>query len=146
MARSKKPVLKFKLLSKNAKLPFYAHDDDAAFDICSTLSGVLKKGECKSFPAGLASEFPSGWFVSVRGRGGLAKEGIDVLGGVVDAGYRGEWQIILANVGKKTYKIQKGERIAQGILQPAPRAKIVEVEKLSESRRGEKGFGSTGRK
>lgn len=72
--------------------------------------------------------------------------GIHVLGGVVDAGYRGEWRVILANFGPKDYKVAKGERIAQGILQPALAAKILKVNKLGKSQRGEGGFGSTGKK
>lgn len=142
----KKPVLKFKLLERDAKLPSYAHADDAAFDVSTTFGCVIKPGECKIFPTGIASEISKGWFVSLRGRGGISKHGIDVLAGVVDAGYRGEWQVILANVGKKSYKVEKGERIAEGILLPCPQAKIVNTQKLSVSKRGEKGFGSTGRK
>ncbi|MCJ7805666.1 dUTP diphosphatase [Patescibacteria group bacterium] len=146
MARYRKPTLKFKLLAKGAKLPFYAHDDDAAFDLYSTTSGTIKKGEIKIFPTGIASEIPKGWFVSFRGRGSMSKNGIDVFAGVIDAGYRGEWQVLLANTAGKRYRVKKGDKIAQGILQPAPQAKIVEVKKLSESKRGEGGFGSTGRK
>lgn len=143
---SKKPIIKFKLLHKDAKLPFYAHDDDAAFDLFTTASETIKKGEIKIFPTGIASEIPKGWFVSFRGRGSMSMKGIDVFAGVVDAGYRGEWQVMLANAAGKKYRVEKGDKIAQGILQPAPQAKIVEVKKLAASKRGEKGFGSTGRK
>jgi len=144
---AKKPVIKFLRLNSDATLPKYAHDDDAAFDISSVISQTIKKGEIKTFLTGLASEIPNGWYVSIRDRSGLAVNfGLHVLAGVIDAGYRGEWKMTLVNLSKKSYKITKGERIAQGILLPSPQAKIVEVNKLSDSKRGEKGFGSTGRK
>jgi dUTP pyrophosphatase len=145
--RRVRPVLKLLRLHKDATLPSYSHDDDAGFDISVVVSGTIRKGEKKTFPTGIASEIPWGWFVSVRDRSGLSvNQGLHVLAGVIDAGYRGEWQITIINLGPKAYKVQKGERIAQGILQPAPQAKIVEVNKLSETKRGKKGFGSTGRK
>lgn len=139
--------LKFKLLDPQAKLPAYAHQGDAAFDIYSIESVNLKKGETHPVKTGVASEIPAGYFVSFRGRSGLAaKSSIDVLGGVIDATYRGEWMVILTNLGKTSYKIEKGDRIAQGILHPVPPVKIVEVKKLSETIRGGSGFGSSGKK
>ena len=144
---AKKPVIKFLRLHKDVILPKYAHDDDAAFDISTVISGTIKKGEIKSFLTGIASEIPKGWYVSIRDRSGLAVNfGLHVLAGVIDAGYRGEWKMTLINLSKKAYRITKGERIAQGILLPSPQAKIIEVKKLTDSKRGEKGFGSTGRK
>ena len=139
-------MIKFLRLHKGAILPKYAHDDDAAFDLYTTTSGTIKKGEIKIFPTGIASEIPKGWFVSFRGRGSMSIKGIDVFAGVIDAGYRGEWQVMLANTAGKRYRVEKGDKVAQGILQPAPQAKIIEVKKLSESKRGAKGFGSTGKK
>lgn len=139
--------LKFKLLDPQAKLPSYAHEGDAAFDIYSIEKVTLGKGKTIPIKTGVASEIPAGYFISFRGRSGLAaKNSIDVLGGVIDATYRGEWMVILTNLGKTSYKIEKGERIAQGILHPAPSVKIVEVKKLSNSIRGENRFGSSGRK
>jgi dUTP pyrophosphatase len=144
---SKKLTLKFQLLSSDATLPAYAHDDDAAFDIYSSESLILKKGEFKPVSTSVSSEIPKGYYVSIRGRSGLAfNNGIDVLAGVIDAGYRGEWKVIIANLGREDLKIGKGERIAQGILTELPKVKIVEVKKLSDSKRGKKGFGSTGKK
>ena len=144
---AKKPLIKFTLLESSAVLPFYAHPGDAAFDISSSEKTILKKGEYKVIHTGLAAQIPKGYFVSFRDRSGLAaKEGLHTMAGVIDSGYRGEWGVVLINLGKKTYKIQKGERIAQGILQPAPQAKIVKVKKLTETKRGKGGFGSTGKK
>jgi dUTP pyrophosphatase len=143
---AKRPTIKFKLLNKNAKLPSYAHHDDAAFDVCSIEGAVIRPKEVKIIRTGLVAEIPKGWFVSFRGRGGVSSKGVDVLAGVVDAGYRGEWQVVLANVGNKSYKVIKGEKIAQGILQPAPQARIIRAAKLNNTKRGKRGFGSTGRK
>lgn len=135
------------LLKKGAKLPSYAHPGDAGFDVYAVETKVIKKGTHEIISTGIASEIPRGWFVSIRDRSGLAfKNGIHVLGGVFDSSYRGEWKIILANFGPSDYKVAKGERIAQGILQPAPQAKIVSVKRLGRTERGEKGFGSTGKK
>jgi dUTP pyrophosphatase len=143
-----KPQVKFKLIHKNAKLPEYKRDGDAAFDVSSVEELIIKPGEWKAIPIGIASEFPKDWFISFRDRSGLAlNHGLHVLGGVLDSGYRGEWKIILINHGKKNYKIEVGERVAQAILHWAPQIEIVEVDELTESEeRGEKGFGSSGRK
>jgi len=147
MKSDKGQVIKFKLLKKGAKIPSYAHKGDAGIDLYSDKSKTLKKGSHDIFPLGIASKLPEGYFVSFRDRSGLAKDhGVHVLGGVVDSSYRGEWKVILANFGPKDYKVAKGERIAQGILQPAPQAEIVKVKRLGRTQRGKKGFGSTGKK
>ena len=143
----KNTLIKFKFLNKNAKLPTYAHKGDAGFDIFTIEAKIIKPASIEIFSTGLASEFPESWFVSFRDRGGLAaKHGIHTLAGVVDSGYRGEWKVVLINLGKKIYKVEKGERIAQGILLPIAIAKIKEVKNLSETKRGSGRFGSTGRK
>jgi dUTP pyrophosphatase len=139
--------IKFTLLDKNAKLPNYAHDDDAGFDIYSNESVVLRKGEYKAISTGISSEIPKGFFVSFRGKSGLAFNfGLDIMGGVIDAGYRGEWKVIMVNLGKKNYKFEKGDKVAQGILQIVPHANIIKSKGLSKSERGKGGFGSTGKK
>ncbi len=143
----KKPILKFVLLDKNAKIPDYSYGGDAAFNLFSIEKVIIKPREHKVIRLGVASEIPVGYFVSIRGRSSsAAKNGIDVLGGVIDSGYRGEWMIILSNIGKEKFVVQTGDKIAQGILQPVPSIKIIEVKKISKSLRGEKGFGSSGRK
>lgn len=142
-----KPTVKFKLLSKDAKLPQYAHDTDAGFDIYSVEDKTLVPGERCVFKTGLASEIPHGWYVQIFDRSGLAlKSGIKTMAGVIDVGYRGEWGVIVVNLGNEPVKIEKGDRIAQGILLQVPQAEIVQVQELSETKRGEGGFGSTGKK
>lgn len=144
---AKQPVIKFKILSKSAKLPSYAHNDDAGFDLYSVEDKILKPGERYTFNIGVSSEIPSGYYVSFRDKSGLAaKSGIHVLGGVVDAGYRGEWGVVLINLGQEKVEVEKGDKVAQGLLQPVEHAEIVEAETLSTSKREEGGFGSTGKK
>lgn len=140
-----KPTLKFKLLLPSAKLPKYAHPDDAGFDIYTIESKTLQPGERYAFKTGLTSEIPVGWYVQIQDRSGLAvKAGVKTMAGVIDAGYRGEWKIVVINLGDKAVEIKKGDRIAQGILIPARQAEIVSADTLSASGRQEAGFGSTG--
>lgn len=139
-------VLKIKKLSKNTKLPTYAHTSDVGLDIYSIENIILKPGERKAIKTGISIQFPRGYAIFVWDRSGLAvKEGITVLAGVMDSGYRGEYQIVLLNTSKKSYKINKGDKIAQLILQKVEKAEIEEVKELSKSKRQKGGFGSTGR-
>lgn len=143
----KKSVIKFLRLHKDAILPTYAHDDDAGFDLYSIEGKILKPGKLEIISLGIASEIPKGWYVAIRDKSSLAfNQGIHTLAGTMDAGYRGEWKLVLVNHGTKRYRVEKKDKIAQGILLPSPQAKIIEVKKLSVSKRGAKGFGSTGRK
>lgn len=140
-------ILKFRLLSSEAKLPTYAHPGDAGFDIHSLEDKTLAPGDWHPFSTGLSSEFPEGFYVEVRGRSGHAhNHALHVLGGTIDAGFRGEWQIILINLGREPYKVEKRERIAQGLLIPVEHAKIMQTARLSKTQRGVGGFGSTGKK
>ncbi len=140
-------LIKFKKLLSKAILPKYSHAGDAGMDIYSIEDKILKPGERYTFSSGLAVEIPKKFAGLIWERSGLAtKEGLISLGGVIDAGYRGEIGIALWNLSKKRVKISKGERIAQLLIQPIIRAKIKEVKSLSDSRRGQRGFGSTGRR
>lgn len=141
-----KTSLKFKKLVPHAKIPSYAHADDAGFDLFSATQVTVVPGERKVISIGLAAEIPSEWFVSFRDKSGLSlKYGLHVLGGVIDAGYRGEWQVIMVNLGSEDYTFEIGDKVCQGILHHIPHPEIVEVTKLSETPRGEGGFGSTGK-
>ncbi len=139
-------VLKFKKLHETAVVPSYAHTDDAGFGIYSIEEKVLKPMEYYAVATGISSEIPNDYFVSVRDRSSMAVKGLHVMGGVIDSGYRGVWKVIMINLGKEDYKIEVGDKIAQGILQNAKQPKIEIVEDLSDSSRGKGGFGSTGRK
>jgi dUTP pyrophosphatase len=138
-------ILKFKKLISEAVIPQFATVGDVGFDLFCLEEKTLAPGERYLFKIGLASEIPENHFVVIKPRSGLAvKAGIDVLAGVIDAGYRGEWGVVLINLGKENYTFFKGDKIAQGLLLRFNQPEIVEVNSLSEAERGEKGFGSSG--
>jgi dUTP pyrophosphatase len=108
---------------------------------------TLAPGERAAIPTGLAIALPAGVEAQIRPRSGLAlRHGITVLNapGTVDADYRGEVQVILVNLGREPFRIERGARIAQMVLAPALQATICEVARLDETSRGVGGFGSTG--
>ncbi|MCI0542265.1 dUTP diphosphatase [bacterium] len=139
-------AIKVKILREDAKMPSYAHPGDVGLDLYSLEDHNLKPGERKIFELGFALEFPVGYAAIVKDKGSLPKNaGIHTMGGVFDAGYRGEYNVNLINLGKKTYRIAKGDKIAQLVIFPVAVAKLKEVSKLSDSSRGAGRFGSTGR-
>jgi len=130
-----------------AKLPVYKTQGAAGADICSNEDLVIKSGARAVVATGLFPEIPDGYELQVRSRSGLAAQnGLFVLNspGTIDSDYRGEIKVILANLGDEDFVISKGDRIAQIILSPVLQAHFVETDELSESSRGEGGFGSTG--
>lgn len=141
----KSKILKFQLLDKDSKLPVYDHEDDAAFGIFSKEFKVLKPMEIYPVSTGISSEIPKNYFVSIRDRSSMAAKGMHVLGGVIDAGYRGEWKVVMINLTKEKYEIKIGDKIAQGIMQDSTQPIIKQVKILTTTKRGNKGFGSTGR-
>ncbi len=107
---------------------------------------VLGPGERVLVKTGLIIELPKGCFGSIRGRSGLSlKQGINLLGGVIDEDYRGEIGVILQNSSKKPFEINKYDRIAQLIIQKYESCKIIKSKELSSSTRGQNGFGSSGK-
>jgi dUTP pyrophosphatase len=140
-------VLNFLKLSKNAESPEYAFNTDAGFDLKAIENVSLFPFEQKDVRTGIAIEIPKGYVGIVRDRAGIVQSmNVHAVAGTFDSGYRGEVSIMLVNMNDKTVEIEKGMRIAQIILIPVVKARIVEVKKLSETERGKKGFGSTGMK
>lgn len=144
-------MIKVKILKVDKELPTpkYAHYGDAGMDVYSAEDYTLKPGERKIFSTGLKFEIPEGYELQVRPRSGLAaKYGITVLNspGTLDFQYRGILGVILINHGKEDFEVKKGDRIAQIVFNKFETAELVEVDELSETERGEGGFGSTGRK
>ncbi|MFW9770523.1 MAG: dUTP diphosphatase [Candidatus Thorarchaeota archaeon] len=140
--------VRVKRLSPDAQIPKAAKEGDVAFDLCSVIDYELRPGERFAVPTGIAVEIPPGYEGQVRPRSGLAlKEGITVLNtpGTIDSGYRGEVKTIMINHNDEVFKITKGMRISQLAIRPVPDVEFVEVEDLSDTERGEEGFGSTGR-
>ena len=129
-------------------VPAYATEHAAGMDVVAAEAVTLRPGERHAVATGYAIAIPEGYEVQVRPRSGLAlKHGITCLNtpGTIDADYRGEVKVILANLGAETVTLARGERIAQLVPAPVQRATFVEVDELDETARGEGGFGSTGR-
>jgi len=135
-------------LNSDAKLPAYAKVGDAGADLCAAYAMTLLPGEFKLVPTGIALAIPLGYVGLIHPRSGLAaKHGITVLNtpGTVDAGYRGEIKVILINHSKEVYNIERGERIAQLVIQKVEGAFFDPVDELDATERGNGGFGSTGK-
>jgi dUTP pyrophosphatase len=132
-----------------ATLPTRAHPGDAGLDLYSVEQGHLGPGERWSIGTGVAFAIPEGHAGLVLPRSGLAREhGITLVNspGLIDAGYRGEVRVLLLNTDPaETVRIEVGARIAQLVVTPVALAEPVEVAELSETARGDGGFGSTGR-
>ncbi|PZV15980.1 MAG: dUTP diphosphatase [Pseudanabaena sp.] len=138
--------IKFQKLHPDAQVPSYAHTGDAGADVYSVVEITLQPQHRAAIPTGLAVDIPIGYEIQVRSKSGLAlKHGITVLNspGTVDAGYRGEIQVIVINLGTEAYTFTKGQKIAQLVLKPVIQAQYIEGE-LGTSDRGTGGFGSTG--
>lgn len=133
-------------LRSGATLPTYAHQGDAACDLYCVATITLAPGARAQVPTGVAIEIPEGYVGFVWDKSGLShKHGLKTLGGVIDAGYRGEVMVGLANLGDASYTIEAGHKVAQLVLQKVEHAEVVEVSELSISARGAGGFGSTGK-
>jgi dUTP pyrophosphatase len=136
-------------LDPELPLPRYAKGGDAGADIVSRVDITLAPGERALVPTGIAIALPDGYVALVHPRSGLAiKHGVTMVNspGTVDAGYRGELQIILINHDtSEAVSFKRGDRIAQLVIQKVERAEFIEVRDLPGSGRGSGGFGSTGR-
>ncbi|MET0375951.1 MAG: dUTP diphosphatase [Rhizorhabdus sp.] len=129
-------------------LPAYATAHAAGLDIVAAEDVTLAPGGRHAVATGFAIAIPEGYEVQVRPRSGLAlKNGITCLNtpGTIDADYRGEVKVILANLGSDPFEVRRGERIAQLVPAAVQRAAFAEVDELDETARGAGGFGSTGR-
>lgn len=137
-------ILRIKLLEPRATPPAYATDGAAGLDLAACASGVLMPGARWSVPTGIAVEIPEGYEGQVRPRSGLSARGIVAILGTIDSDYRGEIAVMLEHRGDEPLVVTPGMRIAQLVIAPVARVQVVEVEELSETKRGERGFGSTG--
>ncbi len=138
-----------KRLDESVPLPSYAKAGDAGADLATRIDFTIKPGERMLVPTGISIALPNGYVALVHPRSGLAiKHGISMVNtpGTVDAGYRGELQVILINHDlTQPVSFKKGDRIAQLVIQKVERAQFVEVENLPGSERSADGFGSTGK-
>ncbi|TAL35285.1 MAG: dUTP diphosphatase [Alphaproteobacteria bacterium] len=135
--------------AKGLNLPKYATEYSAGVDLEAAVDApvTLKPGERQLIPTGLAIALPEGYEAQIRPRSGLAlKNGVTVLNspGTVDADYRGEIKVILANLGSENFILERGMRIAQMVIAAHAHVSWTVVDKLDETARGAGGFGSTG--
>ena len=138
-------VIKIKRLDLGAKLPCYACHGDAGMDFYSNEDIILAPNERKLIGTGISMAIPVGYVGLIWDKSGLAfKHGLKTMAGVIDSGYRGEIKILVHNLSKDNYVIEKGKKIAQMLIQPVEQRKVIEVENLDDSSRGDGGFGSTG--
>jgi dUTP pyrophosphatase len=129
------------------ELPAYASEGAAGMDVLAAEEITLAPGARHAVATGLAVAIPAGFEIQVRPRSGLAvKHGITVANapGTIDSDYRGEVKVILVNLGDESFKVRRGDRIAQLVLAPVTRGSWLPVDELDETARGEGGFGSTG--
>ena len=130
-------------------LPTRMTPDAAGFDLPAAVGQpiVIRPGDIRVVPCGFAMALPPGYEAQVRPRSGLAsRHGVTLVNtpGTIDSDYRGEVQVPLINLGKAPFTIERGMRIAQMLVLPVPPARIVEVNDLDDTARGERGFGHTG--
>lgn len=134
-----------KKLYPEAKVPQFALAHDAGLDLCAREAITLAPGERKGIPTGIALAIPEGYVGLVWDKSGLAlKKGLKTMGGVIDAGYRGEIVVIAKNLSDEPLSFSSGEKVAQLLIQKVEQPLIEEVAELPESERGAGGFGSTG--
>jgi len=138
-------ILKIKKMGDTV-LPAQAYKGDAALDLYAAEEIVLKPRERYGIRTGISVAIPEGYAGLIWDKSGLSiKGGLKTLGGVVDAGYRGEVMVGIVNLSDKEHTFHVGDKIAQMLIQKVEDVKIKEVSELEESERGERGFGSSGK-
>lgn len=137
--------VKIKLIA-GGKLPSYKRDGDACLDCCARLDGdlTISPKTRRLVNLGFVLELPVGWEAVIRPRSGLTSIEIDNGIGTIDSNYRGEVKACVINAGNEYFTISNGDRICQMAVRRAPKVKFIEVDELSETNRGDNGFGSTG--
>lgn len=139
--------LKIEKINAKAIIPSYANEGDAGLDLYSVEKLVLAPGERGLIHTGIKIELPKNTEAQIRPRSGLAlKNGISLVNspGTIDEGYRGEIGVIVINHGLESFTVEEGMKIAQMVIKPVWRVEVEEVSSLSDSERGEKGYGSSG--
>lgn len=135
--------IKAEKLHPDAIVPKHLLHGDAGLDLHSVEELEIKPGERGLVPTGLAFELPEGFVALIWDKSGIAlKSGMKTMGGVIEHTYRGEYKVILFNTSTETFKIRKGDKVAQMLVQPIISVEIEESMKLSDSVRGDHAFGS----
>lgn len=137
--------LQVRKLSNDARMPQYAHPGDAGLDLFAADTLMLAPGTRGQVKTGVAVAVPEGHVGLIWDKSGIShNNGIKTLGGVIDAGYRGEILVGVVNLGEESYVCEKGAKIAQLLVQKIEQVEVTEVDTLEETPRGTAGFGSTG--
>jgi dUTP pyrophosphatase len=132
-------------IEPDAKLPNLAYVGDAGIDLFSVEDIEIPAMENRAVRTGIKIAIPEGYAGFVWDKSGLAlNKQLKTMAGVIDSGYRGEVKVVLFNLGKENYKVEKGSKIAQLVIMPIINYELEEVKKLDETERGSKGFGSSG--
>lgn len=138
--------LKVKKLNKNAKLPTKGHPGDAGIDFYALEEVVFAPGAQMRIPTGVALEIPDGFVGLVWDKSGISfNKSLKVVGGVIDAPFRGEFVASMVNLSSETQVLEKGQKFTQMLIQKFEDCEIVQTTELSETLRGEGREGSTGR-
>lgn len=138
--------IKVKKVNEDAAIKSGSYDGDVAIDLASTEETTLEPMEKKIIRTGIKMAIPKGYAGLIWDRSGMAaNHSIHTMAGVIDSGYRGEIQVVLINLGKQDFRIERGMRIAQMLIHAVPDLKIEEVQELDETERGDKAFGSSGK-
>lgn len=138
--------LPIKKLHPEAKVPSFAHATDAGMDLCTTVDITIEPGKLFAVPTGIAFGIPVGHVGLIWDKSGVAiKRGLKTMGGVIDAGYRGEVFVGLFNTTDEVQSFSAGDKVAQMIIQKIEQPDIIEAEDLDDTDRGEGAFGSTGK-
>lgn len=139
-------LMRVKRVHPEAVLPSYARSGDAGMDLHALEETTVRPGEIKQVRTGVAMEIPDGYVGLVWDKSGVAQKfGLKTLGGVIDSGYRGEVLVGIVNLSVQEYTFEKGHKVSQMLIQRVESAEILEVDELTETIRGEGGFGSTGK-
>lgn len=137
--------VKIKKLDPKANVPTKSNPFDAGYDLYSIVDEIIKPHTRSIIKTGISMAIPANYVGLIWPRSGLAaKQGVDVLAGVIDSGYRGEICVVLQNHGEKNVNIKSGDRIAQILFQKIESFQLQQSETLDDSSRGDGGFGSTG--
>jgi dUTP pyrophosphatase len=121
--------LKIKKLNPDVKIPNYSHEGDAGLDLYSIEDCILKPGERRGVHTGISIALPKGHVALVWDKSGIAKKGITTIAGVLDSNYRGEYIIMLFNIGTEDYEIKKGQKIAQILIPPVVQPQMAQEHK-----------------
>lgn len=139
-------MLQVKRLTKTAKLPVRQHKGDAGYDLSSDEDMTIYPGEWKLVSTGIAFKVPFGTYGRIAPRSGFSyKKGTMIGAGVIDEGYTGHVKVLVFNMSKDEIHVQSGDRIAQLILEKISTPDVVEVDELTKTKRGDGGFGSSGK-